>query len=93
MVTGTVIQTGDQVVGIVSGSQSVFASVSPARQEVVGILASGFTPYSGENVITPTESEQILNTSGKSMSVDVIINPIPDNYARMSWDGTILHFY
>lgn len=93
MVTGTLIQSGEQVVGIVSGSQAISAYVSPADQEVIGVLAAGFAPYSGEYEVTPTESTQTLSTSGKALSRNVIINPIPDNYARMSWDGTTLYFY
>ena len=93
MVNGTLIATGNTVVGIVSGSHTVFASVNPANQAVIGILSSDFAPYSGEYEITPSEATQILNTANRSLTGNVTINPIPDNYARMAWDGTTLYFY
>ena len=93
MVVGTLVDTGDTVVGIVSGSQSILASVSSSGQTVTGVLSSDFAPYSGSYDITPSESTQVLNTANRSLTGNVTINPIPDNYARMSWDGTILRFY
>ena len=46
------------------------------------------TPYTGETSITPTESEQVLETSGLMMTNNVTIAPIPNNYGLITWDGT-----
>ena len=47
-------------------------------------------PYRGETVITPTEERQTLQTTGLIMPADVIIEPIPSNYGRITWDGATL---
>lgn len=49
--------------------------------------------YEGDYSATPSEETQILPTESKLMAHDFVINPVPDNYARMLWNGTILTFY
>ena len=47
-------------------------------------------PYTGETTITPTEETQTLNTAGKTVAVDIIIEPIPENYGLITWNGSTL---
>lgn len=47
-------------------------------------------PYTGEYVVTPSENEQVLATKGKYLSNNVVINPIPSNYGKISWNGSVL---
>ena len=47
-------------------------------------------PYHGEYEVTPTEETQTLLTEGKTLSYNVIVNPIPSNYGRITWDGSTL---
>lgn len=47
-------------------------------------------PYEGEYTITPTDLTQILETSGLRMTDDIVINPIPNNYGLVSWNGSWL---
>lgn len=46
--------------------------------------------YTGETVITPTQETQTLVTTGKLIPADIVINPIPNNYGLITWDGTVL---
>lgn len=46
--------------------------------------------YKGEYVITPTTYEQILNTAGKIMAKEVIVERIPRNYGLVTWNGSFL---
>ena len=50
----------------------------------------GGSPYSGEYTVTPTQSVQILNTSGKMMLSNMTIEPIPNNYGLITWNGAVL---
>ena len=47
-------------------------------------------PYEGEYEVTPTEETQILETDGKTMTADVVVNSIPQDYGRIVYDGVIL---
>lgn len=46
--------------------------------------------YSGSYEVTPTRETQVLETSGLVMSENVTIDPIPQNYGLITWDGATL---
>lgn len=46
--------------------------------------------YTGPTEITPTEETQTLRTADRAISKNIIINPIPSNYGRITWDGRTL---
>ena len=50
----------------------------------------GGTSYSGRYEITPSTEEQVLPTSGKILSQDITVNPIPNNYGLVTWNGSHL---
>ena len=47
-------------------------------------------PYTGAYEITPSQETQTLETKNKRMTDNVTINPIPNNYGRIAWNGTTL---
>ena len=47
-------------------------------------------PYTGAYEVTPSEETQTLETENKRMTGNVTINPIPNNYGRIAWNGTTL---
>lgn len=47
-------------------------------------------PYTGEYEVTPSEETQILQTMNKNMTQNVTINPIPSDYGRITWNGSVL---
>lgn len=47
-------------------------------------------PYTGETVITPTQEEQVLATTGLIIPTDITIKPIPSNYGLITWNGSTL---
>lgn len=47
-------------------------------------------PYQGEYHITPDQDSHILNTNGKYLSRNVVIDPIPGNYGLITWNGVTL---
>ena len=46
--------------------------------------------YPGPYEVTPTQYTQTLATSGLMMEQDVTINPIPNNYGLITWNGAVL---
>lgn len=50
----------------------------------------GGTPYSGRYEVTPSESTQVLETAYHKMTANVVVNPIPSNYGRITWNGTVI---
>ena len=47
-------------------------------------------PYAGPYTVTPSNTAQVLATSGREMTGNVTINPIPSNYGLITWNGTTL---
>ena len=58
----------------------------------LGIVTGGsgivYPTYEGQTEITPSEDTQTLSTDGFLMANNIIVNPIPTNYGRITWDGT-----
>lgn len=52
-------------------------------------LINGDT-YDGAYTFTPTTSTQIAQTSGKTLSSNITINPIPSNYGLITYDGSTI---
>ena len=43
--------------------------------------------YDGPTAVTPTQEAQVLNTMGKTVTQNITIEPIPQNYGLITWDG------
>ena len=57
---------------------------------IVKIYEGDRPPYEGDYNVTPTNEEQILETSGKRMTGNVKVAPIPSNYGLISWNGSTI---
>lgn len=44
-------------------------------------------PYTGAYEVIPAEAAQTLNTTGKLMSGNVVVKPIPKEYGRVTYDN------
>lgn len=44
--------------------------------------------YDGPTEVTPSPEVQVLSTTGKTVTEDITVNPIPSNYGLITWDGT-----
>lgn len=56
----------------------------------IGINVVGGQEYDGEYEITPTTETQVLHTAGLMARRDITINPIPNNYGLITWNGSTL---
>lgn len=46
--------------------------------------------YSGSYVFTPSEEQQVLNTTNCVLLDNIVINAIPSNYGLITWNGNAL---
>lgn len=46
--------------------------------------------YKGNYKVTPNQSKQILNTSGKTLTDNIVVEPIPSNYGKIIWNGSAI---
>jgi len=46
--------------------------------------------YPGPYEITPTQETQVLRTAQKVAQRNIVVNPIPSNYGRITCDGSVL---
>lgn len=47
-------------------------------------------PYTGEYEFTPTEDTQTVRINGLRATRNITINPIPSNYGKITWNGSVL---
>ncbi len=56
--------------------------------EIEGCVEGDF--YSGATTIIPSRVKQVLNTSGRLLTQDIVVESIPSNYGLITWNGTVL---
>ena len=57
---------------------------------VTKVVEHDLPVYTGETVITPSTTEQVLATAEKVVTRNIVINPIPSNYGLITWNGSTL---
>ena len=60
---------------------------------VTKVVEHDLPVYTGETVITPSTTEQVLATAEKVVTRNITINPIPENYGRLLYSGNTLTVY
>ena len=46
--------------------------------------------FHGEYEYTPTQETQVVEIADKTALENIVINPIPSNYGKITWDGAVL---
>ena len=49
-----------------------------------------YPPYDGPYDFTPGLEAQTVHTAGNYMKQDIVIEPIPNNYGLITWNGSTL---
>lgn len=79
--------------GITSNIGSISGNLSPPSN-ISGELSIptyiDVDVYTGITEVTPTTEQQVLQTYNKTVTRNIIINPIPSNYGLVTWDGSRL---
>ena len=85
------------VYGVLSGkiaAQGAIFGVIRGAQGIEGKLTAPqyvYPPaYTGEYTITPGDTEQVLQTEQLLMTGNVTIKPVPSNYGRITWNGSVI---
>ncbi|MBQ9621208.1 MAG: hypothetical protein IJR41_04655 [Atopobiaceae bacterium] len=81
-----------RVTATISAGRTVEASLS-GSSTISGTLSmrgSHAAPYQGAYEVTPSEEAQVLGTAQRLLLEDVVVNPIPSNYGKITWDGSVL---
>ena len=78
-----------------AASVSVPVSVTDDGVNIAVSIGAAYTmvegdPYSGPYTVTPGRNAQVLETRGKIMTENVTVEPIPQNYGLVTWNGSIL---
>lgn len=46
--------------------------------------------YEGPTTFTPTDQTQTILIAGQTPAENITINPIPSNYGKITWNGSVL---
>ena len=57
---------------------------------VLGEMMGKIPIYEGPYEFTPADSSQTIAIGSKRAASDITINPIPSNYGKITWNGSIL---
>lgn len=81
----------------INGRLSVDGSITGRLAGVSGVAAAITSPrvvppptYGGIYVVTPGDEAITLETEGLVAAHNIIINPVPSTYGRVSWNGSVL---
>lgn len=82
-----------ELTGTLTAPKRIWGVLAPP-QGITGLLTipNAILPpaYSGEYEVTPSAETQVLETEYLYMMGDIIINPIPDCYGLITWNGSTL---
>lgn len=78
------VNTNETAVLNVTGSESVGLEAEPS------ILIDHSTIYEGAMEWTPSAQAQTIEIANKKAQDNIVINPIPNNYGLITWNGSIL---
>ena len=57
---------------------------------VITAMRENYPAYDGPMEITPTDEPQTLETTMRSLIDNIVINPIPSDYGKITWNGSTL---
>ena len=83
----------ERIRAIIAGGATVTASVTGAAGLSASVDKAVGMPYQGAYTITPGEEAQTIPTAGANLAQDIIIEPIPSNYGRIGYDGSVISVY
>ena len=79
---------GDKIV--LDGELSLNLHLDGAPDKVLKVAEYDLPVYDGATEITPSQDTQILQTSNKALTRNIVVNPIPSNYGLITWNGSAL---
>ncbi len=69
---------------------AVETNIPVSVQVETNIVTSTTADYDGDYDITPSAIQQVFSTEGKRVLHDFIVEPIPNNYGLITYNGSII---
>ena len=82
---------GDKIV--LDGEVSLNLHLDGTPDKVIKVMDYDLPVYDGITEITPSQDTQVLQTSNKALTRNIIVNPIPEDYGRLLYSGNTLTVY
>ena len=79
---------GDKIV--LDGEVSLNIPLDGTPDKVIKVTEYDLPVYDGITEITPSQDTQILQTLNKTLTRNIVVNPIPSNYGLVTWNGSVL---
>ena len=91
MLRGTFSDPIPSITGFIKKKESISGTLIKKRS-LVGTISkdASLHYYDDDYIFTPSEEEQVIPTSNKFVSRNIVINPIPSEYGHISWNGSFL---
>lgn len=81
------------IIGRLSGPGGLSGTLSGNSDISGGLSVPTVTPvepYEGSYEFTPSGERQEIEIENKRATENIVINPIPDNYGLITWDGSVI---
>ena len=75
---------------VLDGEVSLDIHLDGTPDKVIKVTEYDLPVYDGVTEVTPSQDTQILQTSNKAVTRNIVVNPIPSNYGLITWDGSRL---
>lgn len=81
----------EEIIGLIIEDEEIVAEIDDEEEITASIelpAAIETDPYTGPYVFTPDDTSQIISIADLKAIEDIIINPIPQNYGLITYDGS-----
>lgn len=75
---------------VLDGELSLNLHLDGTPDKVLKVAEYDLPVYDGITEITPSQNTQILQTSNKTLTRNIVVNSIPSNYGLVTWNGSTL---
>lgn len=83
----------DRITGKLTGIAGLSGVLSAAGGISGGLSRPSLVPvekYDGPYEFTPSAQTQVIPIAEKKALANIIIKPVPQNYGRITWNGSVL---
>lgn len=75
---------------VIDGDLNINLNMDGEPSNVIKISDYAYPVYTGATEVTPTAETQTLSTTNKTVTTDIVINPIPSNYGLITYNGSVI---
>lgn len=84
------IQVEVQIAPMIIKVQASMGGEVEVGIEALNVVHIAEEPYTGPTTIVPDEHAQIVQIAGKTAVTNIRIEPIPQNWGKITWNGATL---